>query len=224
MKKLTVLFCLFSTVLLLLSSCRDVSHTENETSQSPDTVITESETHKVTVSDTTEAAETANKALPLPEQTMEFSFLSGAGAWRTTLILNADGIFTGTYWDSEMGEFGNGYPDGSVYVSVFSGKFENIEKINEYSYKMTLTEINTETPVGEEWIENGIRYVASHPNGLYGGTEFIFYLPETPVDSVPEDFLFWWPYGGYYQSEDPRDTLDCYGILNVATSDGFFNT
>ena len=126
-----------------------------------------------------------------------------------------------------MGETGEGYPKGSAYTSTFSGKFDNIKKIDEYSYKMTLTDIKTEKTVGEEWIENEIRYIVAEPYGLNDPinnqdcTEFILYLPNTPIDQVPEEFLTWWPYR-YSQGSDAKTTLSCYGILNVTTEFGFF--
>ena len=182
-----------------------------------------------TISEETHSTHSEGYQLPLPEEDMEFSFLSGAGAWRTIITLNRDGTFTGWYLDSEMGDIGEGYPKGSAYTCSFFGKFGNIEKVNEYSYKMTLTEIKTEKTVGEEWIEDEMRYVASPPYGLNSPSneqecmEFIFFLPDTPVDKVPEDFLSWWPYR-YTQETDPKATLSCYGILNVTTNAGFFTT
>jgi hypothetical protein len=125
-----------------------------------------------------------------------------------------------------MGQFGEGYPNGSAYTCTFSGKFENFEKVDAYSYKMTLADIQTEKTVGEEWIENGIRYIATGPHGLNDPDtnqvceEFVFYLPDTPVEQVQEGFLSWWPYR-YLQESGPK-TLSCYGILNVTTEFGFF--
>ena len=165
--------------------------------------------------------------LPLPQENTEFSFLSGAGAWRTLLTVNRDGTFIGWYLDSELGETGTGYPNGSAYTCTFSGTFVNIEPINEFSYKMTLADIKTEKPVGEEWIEDSIRYVASEPYGLNDPlngqecTDFVLYLPSTPVDQVPEEFLSWWPYR-YAPETEKKTTLSCYGILNVTTEYGFF--
>ena len=228
---------LLIVIMLSLSTC----NTQNPNSTSAGTTDT---TTKTTVANTSESnttdatTDTATipetnateiSQLPLPAENAEFSFLSGAGAWRTIITLNRDGTFTGWYLDSEMGEVGEGYPHGSAYTCTFSGKFVNIEKVNAYSYKMTLTDIKTEKAVGEEWIENEIRYVASEPYGLNDPineqkcTEFIFYLPDTPVDQVPEEFLTWWPYR-YTQETAPKATLSCYGILNVTTSFGFFTT
>ena len=158
---------------------------------------------------TTDANLTKSVELPLPQETADFSFLSGAGAWRTAITLHRDGTFTGYYLDSEMGDAGDGYPNGSAYICSFSGKFENIEKMDEYSYKMTLGQVTTENPIGEEWIEEGIRYVATEPHGLYdpekgqNATEFIFYLPDAPIDQLSEEFLTWWPYR-YDQDENAK--------------------
>lgn len=58
---------------------------------------------------------------PLP---LTFVFSSGAGGWFTELELQPDGSFTGSYHDSEMGEFAEDYPNGTVYVCEFSGRFE----------------------------------------------------------------------------------------------------
>lgn len=235
MKKFLSFFLV--AILLSLSACN--THNPNSTSAGTTEVTTDPtvadtiESHATdATTDTTATSETNSMEivqLPLPEENVEFSFLSGAGAWRTIITLNRDGTFTGSYLDSEMGESGEGYPHGSAYTCTFSGKFVNIESVDAYSYKMTLTDIKTEKAVGEEWIENEIRYVASEPYGLNDPineqecTEFIFYLPDTPVDQVPEEFLTWWPYR-YTQETAPKATLSCYGILNVTTNFGFFTT
>ncbi len=216
MKKL--LSILVVVVLLCLSACNTAIPNKADTT-TPD----------IPTSSTTEVKPFESNHLPLPSDNVEFSFLSGAGAWRTIITLNRDGTFTGWYLDSEMGETGEGYPKGSAYTCDFSGKFENIEKINEYSYKMALTNIEISKAVGEEWIEDGIRYIASAPYGLnipdtkQECTEFVFYLPDTPIDQVPEEFLSWWPYR-YPQEAGAKTTLSCYGILNVTTNFGFFTS
>ncbi len=42
---------------------------------------------------------------------------------------------------------------------------EDITKINDYSYSMSLENITIERKTGEEWFDNGIKYTASE---LYG--------------------------------------------------------
>ena len=220
MKKYLYIFLAAS--FLLLSACRASDpDTKSTAEEVPTAEITATETYESNIT------EPAALLLPLPQENTEFSFLSGAGGWRTIMTLNPDGSFTGRYSDSEMGDIGEEYPHGSVYICDFSGKFENPEMLNDFSYAMTLAELTTERPAGEEWIEDSIRYVASDPFGLVDPienrecTDFILYLPETPVDQVPEDFLIWWPYR-YSEGSEARTTLSCYGILNVATGYGFF--
>ena len=97
--------------------------------------------------------------------------------------------------------------------------------------KMTLSDVKTTEPIGKEWIEDGVFYTATGPHGLMNSqespdfdkvaTEFILYLPETPVETLSDEFLVWWPY--YYEHEQtPFKELSCYGILNVDSKHGFF--
>lgn len=222
MKKYLIIL-LVSLMLLSFSACQSPRTTTDETPAN-DTNAANTQASTPTAMEITPSEINARESavLPLPGETMEFSFLSGAGAWRSILTLHADGAFTGWYLDSEMGSIGDDYPNGTAYVCTFAGKFENIQKIDGYSYSMVLAEIQTEKSVGEEWIEDGILYIASEPAGIAGGNEFVLYLPDTPIDTVSQEFLSWWPYR-YSQSENPIDTLSCYGILNVAEQFGFFS-
>lgn len=155
---------------------------------------------------------------------IEMLFASGAGAWGTTLTLNLDGTFEGQYHDSNMGENGDEYPNGTVYYCNFSGRFGSMMKLNDYSYYMRLEELVYDTDIGREQIgeEEGIRYVTAEPYGIAGGVEFIFYLPGTPVDGLNEDFINWWP-DAYEWRQGELDTLNGYGLYNVNTGDGFFS-
>lgn len=155
---------------------------------------------------------------------MELLFASGAGAWGTTLTLNLDGTFTGQFYDSNMGENGENYPNGTVYYCNFSGRFGSMMKLNDYAYYMRLEELAYDTDIGREQIggEEGIRYVTAEPYGIAGGEEFIFYLPGTPVEELNEDFLSWWP-SAYLWRGGSLYNLDGYGLFNVNTGDGFFS-
>ena len=224
MKKSRIIFIL--SLFLLLSACGSPAADPGETA-TPATqpeISTESSRAPETEPAELPAAETfqeARQVLPLPAETVEFQFLSGAGGWSTVMTLNRDGSFSGWYHDSEMGLTGEAYPHGSVYVCSFYGAFADFERINEYTYKMRLTDLTTDEPAGKEWIDDQIRYIASDPFGMEEGENFILYLPETPVAEVPEEFLIWWPYRYEHQME-PMSELSCYGILNVTTNYGFF--
>ena len=166
------------------------------------------------------AGENAEPVLPF-EEPVELVFSSGAGAWGTVLELAPDGAFTGSFHDTNMGEAGEGYPNGTVYLCSFEGKFSGIEKMDDNRYRMTLEESAITSSEKGERIEDGIRYVVSDAYGLEGGREFIFYMPETPVDTLDETFLSWWPLN--YPEETRPETLSCYGLHNVETGDGFFD-
>ena len=90
-----------------------------------------------------------------------------------------------------MGDIGDGYPNGTVYVSNFTGKFTNIKKIDDYTYEMELEECTTANTIGTEEIEDGIRYVYSEPYGISGGETFYLYLPGKPISELSEGFIGW---------------------------------
>ena len=152
-------------------------------------------------------------ALPL-----DLTFASGAGAWCTGLTLERDGSFAGAYHDSEMGDQGEGYPNGSCYISTFSGKFGDIRQVGDHAWAMSLEELTVQEAPGEEWIEDGIRYIASEAYGLEKGTDFLLYSPETPTEGLDEEFLTWWP---RWNVED-TGTLNCWGLWNQEMGYGFF--
>lgn len=154
---------------------------------------------------------------------LEFVFSSGAGAWRTAIVLNQDGSFNGAYLDSDMGDRGNDYPKGTHYICDFSGQFDNISQIDSHTYSMTLSKITAEKENGEEWIEDGILNKYSEPYGMEDGTEYLLYTPDTKIAEVPKEFLNWYP-GWNFVDEDGNqpDTLSCYGIYNIKMGYGFF--
>lgn len=155
----------------------------------------------------------------LPEAfPVDFLFYSGAGAWMTSMVLERDGSFCGEYYDKDMGDCAQAYPYGTMYVCCFSGKFQEIQQIDKYSYSLTLGEVSSDYQDGKTWIADGVRYVSSCPYGVEDGKEFILYLPGTPTEGLPEEFLNWKKYLGEYS-----DTLEQYGLYNVDMGYGFFS-
>ena len=150
----------------------------------------------------------------------QFSFSSGAGGWSTELMINDDGSFTGAYHDSDMGDIGDDYPGGTIYISSFSGRFGDVEKVNDTTYSMHLKEIRLENEVGDEWIEDDVRYVASEPYGLDNADEIMVYLEGTPTADLPEEFLSWIAMPRAW-GEDIPEVLPCQGLYNVAGQEGF---
>mgnify|MGYP004596432041 CR=1 FL=1 len=155
-------------------------------------------------------------------EAQSFSFMSGAGGWSTELTINPDGSFTGNYYDSDMGDSGDGY-DATEYVSTFHGKFKNIRKKDDYTYVMQIDTLETEE-TQDTWIEETgygkVRYVASPPYGLYGGTNFELYLPGTPVSSLSAEYIDW--VRTPMALDESATTLPGYGLYNVEEQNGFF--
>ena len=124
---------------------------------------------------------------------LQLSFMSGAGAWSSELMMQEDGLFVLNYHDSDMGSSGEGY-DATIYVCEASGRFDQVRKINDTTYTMHLAELAVENQPGTEWIseEYGarVRYVASDPYGLDNTETVTVYLPGTPLDAIPDDALF----------------------------------
>lgn len=131
------------------------------------------------------------------------------------------GSFEGSYYDADMGDRGENYPNGTVYLCNFSGKFTDITQVNDYTYSMTLEngELYVTAEGGEEWIEDGVRYILMRPRGLEWGTNFRFYTPDAPVSKLPVEFLDWWP--GRFD-DGPSENLLCYGLYNEDEGSGFF--
>lgn len=160
----------------------------------------------------------------LPEDMfpMELLFASGASSSGTTLTLKQDGSFEGQHFDHEN-MAGEDYPNGMCYICDFSGRFEKIRQIDEYTYSMLLSEIVTEKEEGEEWIEDGVRYIASKPYGLEDGRKFLFYMPGSLIEELSEDCLSSLP-GSMSNKKDDTDSqmLSCCVLYNKRTRRGFF--
>lgn len=148
----------------------------------------------------------------------EFVFSSGAGGWATEITLNDDGTFNGQYHDSDMGDSGTGYSNGTVYICDFSGKFTMPKKINEYIYSMNLETLDVEGTFGTVYYENDIRYIVSDPYGFDNADEFMIYLPGIAMSDLPEGFINWL-YA--FINVQTTEILPCYGIYNVGGEEGF---
>lgn len=151
-----------------------------------------------------------------------FYFSSGVGGWGTSLDIYADGSFEGSYHDSDMGDIGEGYSNGTVYLSDFRGSFTDIKKVNDYTYTMKLQTIELEKEPGTEWIEKEARYIASEPYGMDNAEEVYLYLPGAPTAELPSDFLDWVSMPRGWVEEDIPVILDGYGLYNPNERTGFY--
>lgn len=175
-------------------------------------------------------------ALPI-DAPLDMRFSSGVGGWATELTLNPDGSFTGLFVDSDMGSDGYTYPNGTRYVCQFHGSFGEFGQLTGASWSLTLEELvlDSEHPVGEEEIADGVLYIYSEPYGfddqegkaLKPGARFILYSPEAQGHAPGTElygayeFWSWWPDRSYFTSAS--DTLGCWGLHSLETGDGFFS-
>ena len=147
---------------------------------------------------------------------LSFSFSSGVGGWSTDLVIGEDGTFTGEYHDSEMGDTGEGYPNGSIYVCSFSGRLRAVEQVDENCWKLKVDQLEKEEAA--ETIEDDIRYVPSDPNGITEGDEMLLYSPGTPVSELSEDMQLW----AHINIQDPPPTeLEDWFLMSEKNDSGF---
>lgn len=122
---------------------------------------------------------------------MEWTYCSGAGAWSTDLQIRPDGTFTGQFHDSEMGETAEDYPDGTVYICEFSGRFSVLSRENTNCWKLRVDELKQKEETGKETIEDGIRFVTTTSYGIEQDDELLLYQPGTPLEMLTDGMKFW---------------------------------
>ena len=161
------------------------------------------------------------KKLLLPfEESLSFILSNGVGNWETTLVLDNEGGIYGYFHDLNMGEVGEGYENGTYYWNEYWGYSEGIEKVNDYSYKFVLKDVATSQPGDVEEIdeEDSMKFKTTYNiEGVVDESEYILYLPNTPVMELPEESLFW-----LKNIEADKDVIDCYILYCVKNGDTFW--
>ena len=212
---------------------------EKETDLSDDETISDEPVSEESVSEEPVSEEPAASEEPVSEETaveetvseepdekkillpisapVDMVFSSGAGAWGTEMTLHPDGTFEGQYSDCDSGDIGENYNNGVTYIATFTGKFDDIEQVNDYAYRMILTELNIEET--EEWIENGVKYIPSDVYGISGGDVFYFLTDKTPMNALTEDCMSW---TRAFFIEEHQETLMRYGLYNALQGYAFF--
>jgi uncharacterized protein YecT (DUF1311 family) len=200
-KKLFITLSIMAVATTMLTACGKTSNEANSQESSASEIISnetennqQSDVSEVETAITTESTETATVS---KEYTFEdlskysYEFCSGAGGWSTDFYIEKDGYFHGNYHDSDMGSTGEGYEDGTMYSSVFTGHFSGLTKVDEYAYEMVISDISYENEVGTEEIIDNVLYIYDEAYGLCGTKRFLVYFPGTPVNVFDEE-VFWW--------------------------------
>ncbi|WP_051594095.1 hypothetical protein [Butyrivibrio sp. AE3003] len=186
--KLKFMGLLVSSALLVACGEKNVEQAAVESSEA---AIESTSEVAESVGSTSKAPEDGNIFAQMPKN---FTFASGAGAWATSLKLSEDGSFVGGYHDSDMGDSGDGYPNGTIYVCGFSGKFsdpEPTEYQNIYSMKLQELNIDDKDKLNTEEIIDEVKYVYSEPYGLENADELLIYTPGAPLSEIPEECMSW---------------------------------
>ncbi len=215
MKKrtLTILFTAVLGSTLALTGC---GSTDSAGSTAGTTESTESSGS--TATESIDVSDAGDSDLFAAMANYQFEYASGAGAWSTELTVEADGTFTGLYHDSDMGDSGDGYPDGTVYVCNFTGKFATPEQVDEYTYKTSIESITSEKEEGTEELADNMRYVYSSPAGLTDAEDIYIYTPGAVIADLPEGYQSWISF-----ASDGETTLSYYGIYNEKGEAGFYS-
>lgn len=214
---------------LALTACADdttestvkISETSIESETSTESTVSTETVESTDVASTeTSASETEDLGYTFADMAKySYEFSSGAGGWGTELTIEADGSFTGSYHDSEMGDTGEGYEYGTVICAEFEGHFSDLTKVSDYVYEMKIADISYKTEGGTEEITDNIRY--SYVDDAYGltGTEtFRVYIPGAAVSELNEDVYSW-----VHWSVDGSDTLTSPVIENVDQKQGIYS-
>ena len=150
-----------------------------------------------------------------------FTLSSGVGNWYATITFDVDGLFQGNYYDLNMGEVGDGYPNGTCYLSSFNGTMGNVEQINSDTFSMEVVDLFLDALANEGEITDGIRYVEADFDIEYGD-EFMLYLPGRSTADLPEEFLSWVSMPLAWTEIPP--TLPVYGLYCLRNGNGFFSS
>jgi hypothetical protein len=149
-----------------------------------------------------------------------FVFASGVGGWATEMGVSADGRFRGYFYDSDMGDTGEDYPDGTLYECFFSGRFSVVGPLGEYTYVLRLDELVRMEEEEAVSITNGVRRIIAGAYGLEGGDVFVLYCPGIQTDGLPDAFIEWICLPNAWA--EPPETMPFYGLYNVEAGTGFF--
>lgn len=149
-----------------------------------------------------------------------YIFASGAGAWGTRLYINEDGSFTAQYHDTNQGDTGEGYPNGSVCICDFYGHFSKPEQIDEFIYSMKLENLEIEGENGEIYYKDGVRYIYSEPYGFDNADEILIYTPGIRMSELPSEFVY---SVSTFIDTYTMEVFPYYGIYNVSGERGFID-
>lgn len=122
----------------------------------------------------------------LPET---FSCITASSRTTWELTVRSDASFISEVKIPDWGDFSPEYSNGTTYLTETNGCFTNIEKVNDYSYQMTASNINASNQAGQNYILDDVKYVVEGNTNFDNGDQFYLYLPGTPRSSFPQGLI-----------------------------------
>ncbi|MCR4787173.1 MAG: hypothetical protein K5888_01170 [Lachnospiraceae bacterium] len=155
-----------------------------------------------------------------------FYFTSGAGGWETDMRVHEDGSFEGEYYDFNMGEIGEGYPDGTVYRARFSGHLGEMRDVDYNRYEADVLDIEYENEPGTEEIVDDMLNIYTEAYGIAGAKTLEIYAPEMGTGFLSDEYVDWvyWQFYDYESDEMhlPAE-MPTYGLFNPDGGYGFYS-
>jgi len=99
-----------------------------------------------------------------------------------------------------------------MYICDYEGHLSNIQKIDEYTCKMEVSDLKV-TSSETEYIEGGVRYIPSEPYAFCDTEEIEIYLPGKPTSEISEELQVW--LGFVYLDEVP-EKIDDIALVNAS--------
>ncbi|MBW3090067.1 PASTA domain-containing protein [Bifidobacterium miconisargentati] len=125
----------------------------------------------------------------------KYMLSGGAGAWYTSLEMKSDGSFSGHFQDANMGDSGDGYPNGTVEVNDFTGRFKSITKNKDGSYTLECdtSAFQLATTPDESTIRQGVRYhnASGDATGMGPCGTFTGFPDGFDSSAMPEETAAW---------------------------------
>lgn len=144
----------------------------------------------------------------------EMSFYNGTedGSFANSLIVSQDGSFYGSYYELDKNLTGDNYQNGTYYWNTYWGEFTDIIWLDESTFSMKLSSLATEREDGKERFEDDSfkSITTTELKGLSKETEYILFLPNTPIHMLPEEVV-----NSIKKDISTQETLDMYVLFNT---------
>ncbi|MCR4611662.1 MAG: hypothetical protein K5644_07165 [Lachnospiraceae bacterium] len=137
---------------------------------------------------------------------VDFGASSGDN-WSMNIVTNHDGSFRIEEYKLDTSDTDDDYPNGTTHIVNATGKFGELEKVDEYTYKSNIQSIQYDVEDGV--IVDGMRMVYSE-SSVRNNDMVYFYLPGKQISEISKEYI-----DGINNSSQLNDKaqLDFYGLF-----------